>query len=455
MRPDHTMAPSLRPHDHPLSRRNFLAAAALAGGGLTLGVRGATSASRQALAADRSKALIAITLDMEMSRNFPAWENTHWDYEKGNLNAPTKQYCVEAARRVKAKGGVIHFFAVGRVLEQENVEWLQEIARAGHPIGNHTYDHVYVLAKQPEDVQFRFKRAPWLLGGKTAAEAIRENIRMTTDALKTRVGVDVAGFRTPGGFDPGLSEREDVQRMLLDLGFDWISCKAPKVNTGPAGTRPTRAVFDAIVKASMRLADCTSTFLFRREGNAFRTAANAYVDAQFVRGEFTDAMPIDPAANFPSRVFTSKTMLHIPDWSAIELPPFEQLMQQLRGLRATLMVPLMRSFVMPLIIMATVPLGLIGVLVTLWTTGTTLNIQSEMGVIFLVGIIVSQGVLLMVNPAAADVLGGTPESLLGRALAEFIDQSGLPEFAEYLERVMHARQDEGTLLVRALSLIHI
>lgn len=60
-----------------------------------------------------------------------------------------------------------------------------------------------------------------------------------------------------------------------------------------------------------------------------------------------------------------------------------------------LMVPLMRSFVMPLIIMATVPLGLIGVLVMLWATGTTLNIQSEMGVIFLVGIIVSQGVLLM------------------------------------------------------------
>jgi multidrug efflux pump subunit AcrB len=60
-----------------------------------------------------------------------------------------------------------------------------------------------------------------------------------------------------------------------------------------------------------------------------------------------------------------------------------------------LMVPLMRSFVMPLIIMATVPLGLIGVLFTLWATGSTLNVQSEMGVIFLVGIIVSQGVLLM------------------------------------------------------------
>ncbi|MFO0814830.1 MAG: efflux RND transporter permease subunit [Gemmatales bacterium] len=60
-----------------------------------------------------------------------------------------------------------------------------------------------------------------------------------------------------------------------------------------------------------------------------------------------------------------------------------------------LMVPLMRSFVMPMIIMAAVPLGLIGVLVMLWSTRTTLNVQSEMGVIFLVGIVVSQGVLLI------------------------------------------------------------
>lgn len=232
-----------------LSRREFLNAAAIAGGSLAFGLRAATVDSRQALAADRNKALIAITLDMEMSRNFPQWENTHWDYEKGNLNEPTKQYCVEAARRVKAKGGVIHFFAVGRVLEQENVDWLQEIARAGHPIGNHTYDHVYVLAKAPEDVQFRFKRAPWLLAGKTAAQAIRENIQLTNEALKTRVGVDAAGFRTPGGFDPGLSGREDVQRMLLELGFKWVSCKAPKIDTGPAGAKPTPAIFDAIVKA--------------------------------------------------------------------------------------------------------------------------------------------------------------------------------------------------------------
>ena len=36
-----------------------------------------------------------------MSSNFPAWEETHWNYEKGNLNDETKNYTVEACRRVK------------------------------------------------------------------------------------------------------------------------------------------------------------------------------------------------------------------------------------------------------------------------------------------------------------------------------------------------------------------
>jgi CzcA family heavy metal efflux pump len=60
-----------------------------------------------------------------------------------------------------------------------------------------------------------------------------------------------------------------------------------------------------------------------------------------------------------------------------------------------LMVALFRSFVGPFIILFTVPLGLIGVLATLFLTHTTLNVQSMVGVIFLVGIAVSNGVLLV------------------------------------------------------------
>src|ERR1044071_905178 len=118
-----------------MNRREFLIASALAG-----------AAGSSLRAAPPGKALIAITLDLEMSRNFPTWEQTHWDYEKGNLNAETKKYAVEACRRVKAQRGVLHCFAVGRVLEQENVDWLKEIVHAGHPVGNHTYDHVNAKA---------------------------------------------------------------------------------------------------------------------------------------------------------------------------------------------------------------------------------------------------------------------------------------------------------------------
>jgi hypothetical protein len=192
-----------------------------------------TAAAAVALASDHlqadetPQALLAITLDLEMSRNFPQWEDTHWDYEKGNLDEPTKAYTVEACRRVKARGGVVHCFAVGRVLEQEDVDWLSGIAAEGHRVGNHTYDHVNVLATTPEDIQFRFRRAPWLIAGREPAEVIRDNIRLTTLALKDRVGIGAAGFRTPGGFADGLAGRPDVQQMLLDLGFTWVSSKYP------------------------------------------------------------------------------------------------------------------------------------------------------------------------------------------------------------------------------------
>lgn len=231
------------------SRRDFLTTSLLAGGGLALGGNIFGAGPGKELAADKNKALIAITLDLEMARNFPTWESTHWDYEKGNLNEEVKTYSVEAARRVKAHGGVIHFFAVGRVLEQENVDWLKQIVQTGHPVGNHTYDHVYVLATKPEQIQYRFRRAPWLIEGKTPAEVIRENIRLTNEALKSRIGIAPAGFRTPGGFADGLHGRPDVQQMMLELGFKWISCKYPVHPYSAPGVEPGADVFDGIVKA--------------------------------------------------------------------------------------------------------------------------------------------------------------------------------------------------------------
>jgi hypothetical protein len=210
---------------NPTSRRHFLTT--LAGASASLATRGAFTATTASSApvAKFDKAQIAITLDLEMARNFPRWEDTHWDYEKGNLNQAAKDFAVNACHRVKKRGGVIHTFCVGQVLEQENVDWLKAIAADGHPIGNHTYDHVYLLAKKNSEVQYKFGRAPWLLGDRPVIDVLRENIRLTNIALKDRIGVDVNGFRTPGGFATALNGREDLQKMLLGLGFDWISCK--------------------------------------------------------------------------------------------------------------------------------------------------------------------------------------------------------------------------------------
>ncbi len=59
------------------------------------------------------------------------------------------------------------------------------------------------------------------------------------------------------------------------------------------------------------------------------------------------------------------------------------------------MVAQFRSFMDPFIIMFAVPMGLIGVVWTLWLTGTTLNIESFMGIIVMVGIVVSNSILLV------------------------------------------------------------
>lgn len=230
----------------PLSRRRFLAAAAAGAMGLT-----AYRATR-ADPTHEGKALVAITLDLEMSRNFPKWEDTHWDYEKGNLDDAAKKYTAGVCRRVKAAGGVAPLFVVGRTLEQADVGWLKDLARDGHPIGNHTYDHVNVLAKKPEDIQFRFNRAPWLIEGRTPEQVIVENIRLTTTAIKTRIGVDPAGFRTPGGFANGLADRPDVRKWLIDQGFTWVSAKYPAHPMTEPTREPTEEVYKAIVAAQER-----------------------------------------------------------------------------------------------------------------------------------------------------------------------------------------------------------
>jgi len=60
-----------------------------------------------------------------------------------------------------------------------------------------------------------------------------------------------------------------------------------------------------------------------------------------------------------------------------------------------IMASLYESLRDPLVVMCTVPLGTIGVIGALWLTGTTFNVQSFIGSIMLVGIVVNNAILIV------------------------------------------------------------
>jgi len=60
-----------------------------------------------------------------------------------------------------------------------------------------------------------------------------------------------------------------------------------------------------------------------------------------------------------------------------------------------ILVAQFKSFLDPLLILLAVPTGLTGVLVMLFVTGTTLNVMSLMGVVMMVGIVVSNSILIV------------------------------------------------------------
>lgn len=60
-----------------------------------------------------------------------------------------------------------------------------------------------------------------------------------------------------------------------------------------------------------------------------------------------------------------------------------------------ILVAQFQSFLDPFLILLAIPTGLIGVALTLWLTGTTLNVMSLMGVVMMMGIVVSNSILIV------------------------------------------------------------
>ena len=101
-------------------------------------------------------------------------------------------------------------------------------------------------------------------------------------------------------------------------------------------------VFNAIVITAVKLIASDSAFLMRCDGSTFSVVAWATPEG-LMPDMGLGAMPVDPTANFPSRVIVEKKLLHLPDWSAIELPEHERNVRDNFGVNAGLYLPLMRE----------------------------------------------------------------------------------------------------------------
>ena len=110
------------------------------------------------------------------------------------------------------------------------------------------------------------------------------------------------------------------------------------ISSSPTDVQP---VFEAIVTTALRLLSCARTAVLRCDEQRFYTTVQA--DATGIMPRVELGAPIDPAANFPSRVIVDRAPLHLPDWSAIELTAHERHIQEVMGTHASLMLPLLRG----------------------------------------------------------------------------------------------------------------
>ncbi len=110
------------------------------------------------------------------------------------------------------------------------------------------------------------------------------------------------------------------------------------ISQSPTDARP---VFERIVVIAARLLRCDLAFVLLRDGDAYVHTAGATREGP-MPDLAPERFPIDADANFPSRAFLTKSELHLPDWSLLDLPEHERRIRETFGVTSALYLPLLR-----------------------------------------------------------------------------------------------------------------
>jgi peptidoglycan/xylan/chitin deacetylase (PgdA/CDA1 family) len=192
--------------------------------------------------------MVSITYDVEMNTNFPDWLSV-WDDRKGKLDDATQAYILKLLDIVRPYGAKLQFYILGSSLESANVGFLDRIIAEGHSVGNHTYHHVNIRAQTVSELQTVYAEQPWRAGDRSPFQIIEDEIVQTGDALAIRYGKRPVGFRAPGGFEIGLNGALEIQTLLKDLGFPYVSTLYRTEQLYPA---PSAAERRALIEENVR-----------------------------------------------------------------------------------------------------------------------------------------------------------------------------------------------------------
>ncbi|WP_204325979.1 GAF domain-containing protein [Sulfitobacter sediminilitoris] len=113
------------------------------------------------------------------------------------------------------------------------------------------------------------------------------------------------------------------------------------ISQSPDDVRP---VFEAIAEAGVRLISSDIVAAMTAQEGTFEVLARVTEEGVgSLEGDQTFPVNPDPKTSFPAWVAHEKRLLHLPDWDELDLSPFEQVTYDRHGIRAALLVPLLKA----------------------------------------------------------------------------------------------------------------
>ncbi|MCD6359309.1 MAG: polysaccharide deacetylase family protein [Armatimonadetes bacterium] len=149
---------------------------------------------------DGVRCAIALSYDTDMAGGYAPDGVCH-----GRTAPFLAEYMLRLCDTAEQFGVALQFFQIINGLEgDQDVGYLREIIARGHVVDSHTYSHA-PLVGDPEALDDELSRANRL--------------------LNERLGVTSTVLRGPGGYAEGLRGLPENQRIILDQGFEYVSCR--------------------------------------------------------------------------------------------------------------------------------------------------------------------------------------------------------------------------------------